>query len=62
MAQWHDRGNQEVFKYELENGDRLRATKDHKFMTLDGEMLAIDEIFERGMELMTIDTERRLVV
>ncbi|MGB3420263.1 MAG: DNA polymerase III subunit alpha [Dolichospermum sp.] len=54
IAQWHHRGQQEVYEYLLENGAIIRATKDHKFMTEAGEMLPIDDIFTQGLDLLQL--------
>ncbi len=56
IAQWHNRNTQEVFAYSLEDGSIIRATKDHKFMTVEGEMVTIEDIFQQGLELKIVDS------
>ncbi len=56
IAQWHNNGEQEILQYVLEDGKIIQATKDHKFMTTDGQMLPIDEIFTNELELKQIQS------
>ncbi len=54
IAQWHDRGSQTLCEYTLADGTLLRATPDHKMMISTGEMVAIDQIFEQGLDLKRV--------
>lgn len=51
IAQWHHRGQQEVFEYTLADGSKIQATAEHQFMTTDGQMYPIQQIFEEGLSL-----------
>lgn len=51
IAQWHHRGQQEVFEYTLADGSTIQATAEHQFMTTEGQMYPIQQIFEEGLSL-----------
>jgi len=55
IAQWHQREPAEIWEYLLEDGSSIHSTKDHQFMTSCGQMLPIEEIFERGLDLKKVE-------
>lgn len=56
VEQWHRKGDRPIYEYELEDGSIIQATPDHKFLTTTGEMVAIDEIFQQGLDLASYPT------
>jgi DNA polymerase-3 subunit alpha len=55
IAQWHHRGQQEVFEYTLEDGSTIQATPNHQFMTAEGHMRPIQQIFAEGLSLKQLN-------
>lgn len=51
IAQFHERGIKSAFKYTLENGKEIRATKDHRFLASNGKMMPIGKIFSQNLGL-----------
>lgn len=53
VNQWYSRGNKQTYTYKLEDGSSITCTEDHQFLCENGEWRAINEIFERNLELKT---------
>ena len=58
IKQYWNKGIKEVFIYILENGEEIKCTPDHKFLTTKMEMKSIDEIFQNNEELYYVNQER----
>ncbi|NJM68191.1 MAG: DNA polymerase III subunit alpha [Acaryochloris sp. RU_4_1] len=55
IAQWHHRGQQEVFEYTLEDGSTIQATPEHQFMTVESHMRPIQQVFAEGLSLKQLN-------
>ena len=53
VSQWYNRGVKPVYRYTLENGTYVDCTENHKFLTINNDMLEIDAIFNKNIKLKT---------
>jgi DNA polymerase III subunit alpha len=54
----HDHGELEVVEVELETGERVKCTMNHKFRTVDsGEMLPLHQILKAGLSIVVSDVK-----
>ena len=53
VSQWYNRGVKPVYRYTLEDGTYVDCTEDHKFLTINDDMLEIDAIFNKNIKLKT---------
>jgi len=51
ISQWHNNGHKDVYRYTLSNELEIICTEDHKFMTEDGEMKTIDDIYSNDLSI-----------
>ena len=55
----HDHGELEVVEVELDTGERVKCTMNHKFRTLEtGEMLPLYQILEEGLSIVVNDVTK----
>lgn len=52
----YDHGTQDVYEVELDSGQKIKCTMDHKFLCSNGEILPLYEIIEKNLEIVTVDS------
>lgn len=58
VVEKHDHGVLELVEVELETGEKVKCTWDHKFRTVEtGEMIPLKEIVERDLSIVTCVTQ-----
>lgn len=51
----HDHGKVSVYEFTMDDGRKIKCTKDHKFRVEDGRMLPMWQIMEENLEIVSID-------
>jgi len=50
-----DTGEQEVIEIELENGEKVICTKNHKFLCSDNVMHTVEDIIDKNLDMLVMD-------
>lgn len=53
VAQWYEKGKKKCYKYITDTGAEISCTPEHKFLTINNEMVEIESIYERNLILKT---------
>jgi len=51
VSQWHEKGKKKCYKYITDTGLEISCTPEHKFLTINNEMVEIESIYERNLIL-----------
>lgn len=60
-AEYHYSGKQEVYQYELSNGEIVECTPNHKFLCLDNKYYTVSKIETRGLQIKTINSDGLII-
>lgn len=54
VSQWHSKGKKDIYRYTMEDGSYVDCTPNHNFLTVNNDMLEIEQAFKQKIELKNI--------